>query len=741
MKRSSISILSRIGLLCLFGWIGFVPLRLEAAALTDPDFDEARRAYLAEAVQRFNRELLLLEKQLTWELRSIHHCLEFPGAAGAFDAQAIRDLLQEQVLEGLPELPEDAEPGERVHYWIHSQRADLVYRLMLAGQLREGLLAALSDEEEARQFSWELRQAVLQYAHSDYELSARLLGKIRQSYPYRNVDDLLFFEAESCFAENLYHQAALLYRRLLRNHPDSEYRETALRHLIYVDTYFGQFQTALNDFNEHERGEAGRDWETAYMMGIVHFQLDRIEDAIAILSQLPPGSDYYYRSRHLLGTCFILNTEYSKAIALFEGLLEQSLEGEGFSDVGYLKEDVHVKLGHLYFEEGRFEEAAAMFDSIELGSEWYDDALIGQAWSDLSLSDYANAYRRSLELANHMPDSEYLYEAKTLAGYASEKMEDVENSAEQYGIVLDHAERGENLRVLMNEQAQVHGLIRQLSRMEEQVFVDGDRSLYSDYLDLRNQTRQVFRRVQYAELATANQSMGDYIDERKLILQLREQMDRFSGPRENWSAETELNYLNLRDQVQSLMGKIRVAGLIEIRRNPVVLRENKHQMAKATIDSLIFGTQVELGQIVETRSSLDEEPQNSTGLDEQVLAQRFSRLQNRMDRWRVGTEARRQAPFSSDLPHWSNLAFSRLVLGEIRFEELEDLDERIKELENYLDQIHGLLSGEVTPPGQETPFEQAPAGNEPQDPAGDEPQESAPPEETPQGEEGQGGRS
>ncbi len=416
MKRSRHSIRPSFGLLCLL-WLGCsLPGTLCAAQAPSEDYGEARRAYLAESVHRFNRELLVLEKQLTWELRSIHHCLELPGATTAFDPVAIQKMLQEELVEGLPELPEDSEPGARVSYWIHQQRADLVYRLVLAEDLRRSLLSTLGTEELSRQFSWDLRQAVNHYAQSDYELSARLLGVIRDSYPYRNIDDLLFFEAESCFAENLYQQAAVLYRELLRNHSDSPFRGAALRHLLYVDTYFGQFQSALTDFVEHERGEATRDWETAYIMGIVHFQLDNIDESLKLLQEIPQESNYYYRARHLIGTCYILESDYEKAITLFEGMLDLPLKTAGLQDVAYLKEDVRIKLGHLYFEAGQFEGAASMFAAIELGSEWYDDALIGQAWSDLSLNDFPNAYKRSLDLAKHLPDSEYLYEATTLAG-------------------------------------------------------------------------------------------------------------------------------------------------------------------------------------------------------------------------------------------------------------------------------------------------------------------------------------
>jgi tetratricopeptide (TPR) repeat protein len=690
---------------CLLLLSGVFSVGYSATAESDgqPEFEKARRDYLARKVQQFNLELIRLEKHLVWELHSLRHALTLPGAATVMPAAEVESILQSELQSPNSSVPDSSlGPISQVDGWIQLQREDLVYRLMLADGIRSRLLTGLDETGLASQFRFDLGAAVEAYARGDFDLAARLLHTIRQTYPYQNVDDLLFFEGEACLAINLYDRAGDIYRQLLRQYPDSPFRIDALRHLLYVETYYGHFQRAQTEYAEFRSDQADGDPEIAYIMGIVSFQLNNVPRSREFLASIPAGSSYTYRARHLEGVCRILEGRYDEAIAVFEGLLGIPPRELGPDQANTMHEDARIKLGHLYFEKGDFEKAAGMFASIRLGSEWYDDALIGQAWSDLSLSDYVNAAARARELAEHAPDSEYIYEARTLAGYASEQLEQQEESAADYSLVLDHAERSEQLRTLMAEQGEIRIQIRRLAALEERVFLNGEGAAWNEYHQVRDQLRQVFRRIKYTELATANAEMGEYIEERRLILDLRDGLSRFSGPQSEWDAATTNEYMELRERVTGLMGKVRVAGLVQIRRNPVVLKENELQMTKAVTDSLLFSSSIELDKLSERHVELESSTPGSltaaSRFQRSVLAERYGDLEQRLDRWRVDTEARRAAPFNTDLPHWSNLAFSRLVLGDIRFDDLEKLDERIKELEGYIERIDSILEGDRPAP-------------------------------------------
>jgi hypothetical protein len=62
----------------------------------------------------------------------------------------------------------------------------------------------------------------------------------------------------------------------------------------------------------------------------------------------------------------------------------------------------------------------------------------------------------------------------------------------------------------------------------------------------------------------------------------------------------------------------------------------------------------------------------------------------------------RRKPVTSNLPRWSELAFSRLAIGDIDFDELKRIEDRLDELDGYLESIDGLLKGDA-PSGEAKP--------------------------------------
>jgi len=51
----------------------------------------------------------------------------------------------------------------------------------------------------------------------------------------------------------------------------------------------------------------------------------------------------------------------------------------------------------------------------------------------------------------------------------------------------------------------------------------------------------------------------------------------------------------------------------------------------------------------------------------------------------------RRDPVHSEIEQWSNIAFTRLTMGNINFELLQQMEDRSDELNNYLNVIEELL--------------------------------------------------
>jgi hypothetical protein len=62
----------------------------------------------------------------------------------------------------------------------------------------------------------------------------------------------------------------------------------------------------------------------------------------------------------------------------------------------------------------------------------------------------------------------------------------------------------------------------------------------------------------------------------------------------------------------------------------------------------------------------------------------------------------KRRPAGSDLSRWSELAFSRMAIGDIRFSDLDRIEERLEELDGYLARIDELLQTAPAEPAAAT---------------------------------------
>jgi hypothetical protein len=201
-------------------------------------------------------------------------------------------------------------------------------------------------------------------------------------------------------------------------------------------------------------------------------------------------------------------------------------------------------------------------------------------------------------------------------------------------------------------------------------------------------------RVKYTELQTANESLREYIAERQQIVQLSRGLKKvLRRGLDEAKPEQRQELAALNREVQRLLQRIRLAGLVEIQRQPLMIHERTLSSVNAMLDSLALSSHVELGRLEKRSGELEE----SRDFPRSLYRQRFERLEQDLERLRSHATAIRHRPVTSNLPRWSELAFSRLAIGDIEFDELKRIEERLDELDGYLGRISGLLEGGQSP--------------------------------------------
>ncbi|MDP2359711.1 MAG: tetratricopeptide repeat protein [bacterium] len=676
--------------------LAFSPLWCMAAEAIDPapvTFDQAREAWLRDQVRSLTRRLILQEQVLTFRLEGI---IEEGGRSGILGNLALEPLLSDDV----PALitPVKAPDGaahvaERLDYWMKRQQEVLAVKLAASGDIRRRLASTAAPDALQDMFRRDLKRAVAAYAAGQHGLAGALLQEILDLYPYVNLDDVRFYRAEAALADGAWDTAVEHYLVLLRTQPESAFRPQAFRHLVALRALFGQHATAVAECDEFSRDLAAAPGEVSYLCGREYFLAQRFRDALRLLEQVPAGDPVKIRARHLTGLCLILENRQTDAIALFEDLAAMSRRQRREDPANpAIREDARIKLGYLYFEAGQFQEAARMFEAVAKGGERYPEALLGKAWSGLSLSDHERALSLSRELVTHYPSSSYRYEAMTLAGYAAEELNS-EESRRWYSQVMDEAERGESLRELALERRQMLHLLRRLVEMETSVFGEGRTDHFDEYLRLRGQSRVLMNRVKYTELQTANESMREYIDERRQIAQLARRLGTLlkSDYQEAAPAARQEMALLQRD-VRRLMSRIRFSGLMEIQRQPLMIHERTLASANAMLDTLAVSSRIELNRLDGRLAELQPRGLESDPL-QTLYRERYLRMEAGVEGLRSHAARLPRRPVMSNLPRWSELAFSRLAIGDIEFEELRRIEDRLRELDGYLESIGGLLEG------------------------------------------------
>lgn len=656
----------------------------------DSTFQRARESWLRDRLKDLTRDMILQENLLVFRLESI---LDEARRTGQLEDAALERLLVENpphVISEARELGDDGALDERLDFWMARQQEILSEKLELTLEYRRRLISAAPEERRLAMFRSDLGKALQAYAESSYDLAAELFDELIELYPYSNVDDLLFYLGEARLADGAWDSAVKAYHELLRRYPASDYRSDAFRHLLYVRAMFGQHATAVAECKEFSEDLAGASGEIAYLCGREHFLAEQFRAARRILDRVDKSDPAYIKARHLTGLAMILESQHEDAIIVFEELLVLPRKrGFGKDPNALIRADARLKLGYLYFDAGRFAEAAEMFEQAAKGGD-RPEALLGQAWSGMSLADHDRALSLSRELVEHYPSSPHRYEAMTLAGFAAEQMDEVPEARDWYGQVLDEAERNEELRELAGERRQVLQMLRQLVEMEPGVFAQDGSASFGQYLDLRRQARILMRRVKYSELQTANNGMQVFVEERQQIIELARQLRTLLDAQADASdAGTRQELASLHRETRQLMNKIRLAGFVEIQRQPLMIHERTLQSVNSMLDSLALSSTAELQHLSRVEAQLDAEPVG--GFEQVLYRDRLDQFGERVEKLRSRAGRMKRRPINSNLGRWSELAFSRLAIGDIEFDELQRIEDRLEELDGYLERIDELL--------------------------------------------------
>ena len=295
---------------------------------------------------------------------------------------------------------------------------------------RDELLSSGNSSDNKRLFHNQLDAAFKRFLTQDYECSILEFNDILKTYSatYKEWDDVLYYFGEAYFNIGDMDNAENQYAKIVSDYASSKFMERAMNKLIlmsYVKTDRLKMSRYLPEYEKqvtrHSKNSLSYD-KVLMMAGITYFETSDYIRAIEVLIKINNNSAYYSSALYLLGHCYANREDYSKATESFQKIenLKEAKKSLSIELNKQLIELARLKMAFINFELSpygqKFKNIQPLIDKISTENEYYPLALLTASWAafkDNSI-DTARIYVDSL--IRTFPQSEYIFEAKTLLG-------------------------------------------------------------------------------------------------------------------------------------------------------------------------------------------------------------------------------------------------------------------------------------------------------------------------------------
>lgn len=680
------------------------------------DYPELVRSYYLDRSVEFAHGLLLKEEYLGALYQCAVQELKARRKEGLNPTVLASPLWELKSAEFQREGEDGAEISVRQRYykWVEYENTEYQRRLALIQNIRLNLIRDGSAAQKERFFQSELQKALDAYGRSEWDLARLLFDRLIEDYGYRTIDDILFYQGETCLQLRLQDKALQYYQQLINTAPDSRYRARSYDRATAILQAFGNRREIRRLYARFvEEGMPGDPAE----MGGVHIRsaraeidLGHFEPAIAQLERIDKQSSYYLASRYLLADCYSALENWPAAVDVLTGMVGIKKKNMPYDRWRLLVDEACIKLAFIYYKWGDYDSALKYFNQVKLNSPFYDRVILGKAWISYKVDDFDAAIAKTEELLKLYPRSSEIYEAGSLAGYCYEQLGDKENAVTHFLEVLNAGVGRTQLQSFLEERRRIAESMADLLACEEEVFASGDEQLFADYKRARNTLWICQQRIGLAELLQVNVHMRGLIEERVALDSLIREHARLEGQvLDTQSARLISDFLLLDQRIYDIMDHLKAVGLEQLKATPLYYKEAQIGYINARADSLTKRVDAEIETLtaaIRTTSDLqsaaldDQKPQEVQNLG--LKLDHLNNLLNQSYVQQTEAKASKRPILATRVDRWSDFSFYRYAMGGMELEELDRKYNRLRQVEEYLSTLDELIerrSGESAPTG------------------------------------------
>ncbi len=661
------------------------------------------------------------------------------------------------------------------HYLATSEyvMAEHHHKLIYAEALKAKLVEEGNPLEIKRMFDYDLRLAYKAYKEENYPLAILLFNHILLLYPYENMDDILFYRAESEYGASYYVTAAASYNRLLGTHPDTPYRLDAIARLFYIyqelDKYtivkdiwdrYGQTAVELEPIyiydqrweeltdsiamEELPKEEINRLKDALselegsvnftreqvaiaskfyYAAGLGLFLGDYFADASYALDRIPNFSPNEFKASYLRGQALVHLGRFEEAINPFKLISEGRFKPSDPEFV--LANDAKVKLGYCFSQLEDFETSSSWFNSVDPNSDSYKDALIGLAWTEYRQYHFDKVDSLTSVLIEKYPDDQRYYEAISLGGFNREMLGRQPEALTQYQEMVETVNKLTDVRNYIAERKLITKRVREAKAYEQKVIERNDPDLFLEYMNLINELDRLYKRVKIAEITELNKRMHEFLMERDSLRILYEDLSTF---RDTIILEQNQSLLGSYDRLEARLRKlawtIQIGGFYEARKATATQQTAELEYHNEATDSLISMGEDELSklhkalvELQSARESLQEDDELNSLITMDIAEADLVGARRSYEENIVSLSEGRMTEIAADIETWRDFAFRRYALADLDFDYLleqmnllDDLTKRMGTIARMIQYKEEIAAEqEAELPVEEEPGQEMPA--------------------------------
>lgn len=650
------------------------------------------------------KEVDQLNTQMTGD--SLHSTNQAAGGQdsllAAIDGQMIR-------LSGIDSTRKFTGPtiSELFDEWRAQKIADYQLRLTQYRIVYTRLLQTGSPTDRERMLERAMSDAMMNYTEQHFDLAEMQFSDILKHYHiyFPKMDGVLFYIAESNYAQSFYDVAFEHYDLIVNNHPDSKYTGQVLWKLMVIAftyewnskffTYFEKLQELPNHENLEEMNQA------YYLAGYMYATTGKFKQAQYCLQKIASGEEYYLPGQYLLGIVYVNLDNYNQARTIFETLAKTQNYPWSGVNLAVLRNEATIRLGFLYYQRGEYQKAMDVLSQVSKGFHEYDKSLMVQAWAKLKTGQYEASLGKINDLFSEYLSSGYTYEALVLSAHCKQILSQPDAAKRDLKYVTSSIDVMKLTNEYNLERKRIIEQSRELERLENMILERQDAGLYTEAVKIRDTINEALLAFHYRGVA-GSQLIDEFNDERKEVIR---QIEQFDGIIESAEAagkkDIMRNAMRQRDRLIQILDEYKsdrnITNINYFIDHPLATQEGGIQYRRGIVKNMfqeIMDEKKHLERDIQATTELltkfGSDQKMSNEIDLEMLEEELADLHKQLNRLQIWLAKNPVNEIQTNFQEWAD--FSGFGMSDINFSNLQEKDHEINTYSQNILEIERLLS-------------------------------------------------